>query len=150
MPLGSSIAMAITSLLRRAGRVLHGYAVSAAHLMEEASTALALLNHVVSGDLRLGASTTIAHYILPRVLGAFHRQYPDVNLSLVSGNTEHIVEEVSSQKISLGIIEGPAMRRGLRIEALMRDRMVLVVGAKYSPATPKGQIVGADCYGDGR
>ena len=116
--------------LTAAGRVLHRYALSAAHLMEEASTALASLNNVVSGDLRLGASTTIAQYILPRVLGAFHRQFPDVHLSLISGNTEEIVEAVSAQKVSLGIIEGPAMRRGLRTEALMRDRMVLIVGAK--------------------
>lgn len=125
--------------LTPAGRVLHGYALSAARLMDEARGALASLNHVVNGDLRLGASTTIAQYILPRVLGAFHRQYPQVDLSLVSGNTEHIVDSVIAEKVSLGIIEGPAMRRGLSTEPLMRDRMVLIVGAKYPLAGAKGR-----------
>jgi len=122
-----------------AGRVLHGYALSAAHLVEEARTALASLHHAVSGDLRLGASTTVARYILPRVLGAFNRQHPQVRLSLVSGNTEQIVEAVFAEEIALGIIEGPAMRRGLRVEPLMRDRMVLIAGAKNPIARPKGK-----------
>lgn len=125
--------------LTAAGRVLHGYALSAAHLMDEARTALASLNHVISGDLRLGASTTIAQYILPRVLGAFHRQNPQVHLSLISGNTEQIVEAVISEQVALGIIEGPAMRRGLRAEPLMRDRMVLIVGAKHPFIGSKGR-----------
>jgi len=117
--------------LTAAGRVLHGYAISASQLMEEARTALASLNHVISGELRLGASSTIAQYLLPRVLGAFHRQHPSIHLSLISGNTEHIVEAVISEQVALGIIEGPAMRRGLRTEPLMRDRMVLVTGVKH-------------------
>jgi DNA-binding transcriptional LysR family regulator len=117
-----------------AGRVLHGYALSAAALVEEAKTALGALNHVVSGQLRVGASSTIAQYILPRVLGAFHRQHPQVQLSVLSGNTEEIVEAVVAESVALGLIEGPAMRRGLRVEPLMRDRMVLI--ASGNPATP--------------
>ena len=120
--------------LTEAGRVLLGFAASAAELIEEARTALAALNHVVRGELRLGASTTIAQYILPRVLGAFHRQHPQVHLSLISGNTERIVEAVVAGKVALGIIEGPAMRRGLRAEALMRDRLVLIAGAQAAGA----------------
>jgi DNA-binding transcriptional LysR family regulator len=60
--------------------------------MVEARRALAALNDEVVGPLRLGASTTVAQYVLPRILGAFLRQYPQVKLSLVSGNTERIVE----------------------------------------------------------
>jgi len=118
-------------VLTEAARVLNGYAIQAAHLMEEAATRLAALSQTVSGDLHLGASTTVAQYILPRVLGDFHRQNPKVHLSLISGNTEHIVAEVLAQRIALGLIEGPAMHRGLHTEAFMHDRMVLIVGAKH-------------------
>ena len=122
-----------------AGRVLHGYALSAAALVEEAKIALGALNHVVSGQLRVGASTTIAQYILPRVLGAFHRQHAQVQLSVLSGNTEEIVEAVTTEQVALGLIEGPAMRRGLRVEPLMRDRMVLIAGAKASSPGGRGR-----------
>jgi DNA-binding transcriptional LysR family regulator len=123
-----------------AGRVLHGYALSAAALVEEAKTALGTLNHVISGQLRVGASTTIAQYILPRVLGAFHRQHPQVQLSVLSGNTEEIVEAVVAEHVALGLIEGPAMRRGLRVEPLMRDRMVLIASGKGRSAEAQSSM----------
>jgi DNA-binding transcriptional LysR family regulator len=121
-------------VLTAAGRVLHGYALSASALMEEARTALDSLNQVVSGQLRIGASTTIAQYILPRILGSFHRQHGQVRLSMLSGNTEEIVEAVITEKVALGMIEGPTMRRGLRCEPLLRDRMVLIASPKGTPA----------------
>jgi DNA-binding transcriptional LysR family regulator len=123
--------------LTAAGRVLHGYALSAAQLADEARGALAALHDAVGGSLRLGASTTVAQYILPRVLGAFHREHPGVQLSLIGGNTEQIVEAVVLERVALGIIEGPAMRRGLRAEPLMRDRMVLIDGATHPLFGPK-------------
>jgi DNA-binding transcriptional LysR family regulator len=88
---GSQISMT------EAGRVLLGYANTAAETMMEAQRALAALNDETVGELRLGASTTVAQYVLPRILGAFARQYPQVKLSLTSGNTERIVEAVTEK-----------------------------------------------------
>jgi DNA-binding transcriptional LysR family regulator len=111
--------------------VLLRYANAAAETMVEARQALAALNDTVVGELRLGASTTIAQYVLPRMLGAFLREYPQVQLSLVSGNTEKIVEEVAEERVALGIIEGPAMRRDVKTERMVRDEMVLIVGPQH-------------------
>ena len=118
--------------LTEAGRVLLGYATTAAETMAEAQRALAALNDEVVGELRLGASTTVAQYVLPRILGAFLRQYPQVKLSLVSGNTERIVEAVAEERVELGIIEGPAMRRDVKTERMVRDEMVLIVSPNHA------------------
>jgi DNA-binding transcriptional LysR family regulator len=123
-----------------AGRVLLGYAKSAALTMEAARRALAALNHDVTGELKLGASTTVAQYVLPRILGAFLRQYPQVQLSLISGNTEQIAEAVAAQKVTLGIIEGPAMRRVLKAERMAQDEMVLLVNPQHEWANRKGAV----------
>jgi DNA-binding transcriptional LysR family regulator len=118
--------------LTGAGRVLLGYAKTAAKTMVEARRALAALNDEAIGELRLGASTTVAQYVLPRILGAFLRQYPQVKLSLVSGNTERIVEAVAEERVELGIIEGPAMRRDVKTERMVRDEMVLIVSPNHA------------------
>ena len=118
--------------LTGAGRVLLRYATKAAETMAEAQRALAALNDEVVGELRLGASTTVAQYVLPRILGAFLKQYPHVHLSLVSGNTERIVEAVAEEQVALGIIEGPAMRRDVKTERMVRDEMVLIVSPNHS------------------
>jgi len=124
--------------LTEAGRVLLGYADRAAETMVEARRALAALNDETVGPLRLGASTTVAQYLLPRILGAFLKQYPQVKLSLVSGNTEHIVEAVTEKKVALGIIEGPAMRREVKTERMVQDEMVLIVSPNHAWASRKG------------
>jgi molybdate transport repressor ModE-like protein len=124
--------------LTEAGRVLLGYANRAAETMVEARRALAALNDETVGPLRLGASTTVAQYLLPRILGAFLKQYPQVKLSLVSGNTEHIVEAVTEKKVALGIIEGPAMRREVKTEPMVQDEMVLIVSPNHAWAARKG------------
>jgi LysR family transcriptional regulator, transcriptional activator of the cysJI operon len=124
--------------LTEAGRVLLGYANRAAETVAEARRALAALNDETVGPLRLGASTTVAQYLLPRILGAFLKQYPQVKLSLVSGNTEQIVEAVTEKKVALGIIEGPAMRREVKTEPMVQDEMVLIVSPNHAWASRKG------------
>jgi DNA-binding transcriptional LysR family regulator len=118
--------------LTEAGRVLLGYAKSVAATVAEAQRALAALNDEAVGPLRLGASTTVAQYVLPRILGVFLREYPQVRLSLVSGNTEKIVEAVAEERVELGIIEGPAMRRDVKTERLVQDEMVLIVSPNHA------------------
>ena len=130
--------------LTEAGRVLLGYANTAAETMVAAQRALAALNHEAAGALRLGASTTVAQYVLPRILGAFLRQYPQVKLSLISGNTEQVVEAVAEEKVELGIIEGPAMRRDVKTEQMVRDEMVLIVSPNHTWAARKGAIAPAE------
>jgi DNA-binding transcriptional LysR family regulator len=118
--------------LTAAGRILLGYAAKAAETMAEAQRALAALNGEVVGELRLGASTTVAQYVLPRILGAFLKQYPQVHLSVVSGNTERIVQAVADEEVALGIIEGPAMRRDVKTARMVRDEMVLIVSPNHA------------------
>lgn len=112
--------------LTPAGRLLLKYAERSARVLEEAQTALARLDGEVSGALHLGASTTIAQYILPRILGAFLKGNPKVALSMVSGNTEEIVALLLKDTIILGIIEGPPLAKEIHKEKFLEDRMVLI------------------------
>src|SRR5271170_6154920 len=113
--------------LTPAGTVLFKYARRGAQLVREALDALAKIEGQPRGELRLGASTTVAQYILPRMLGAFQKQYPLIALSVTSGNTEQIVELLLRGEIAMGIIEGPASSRELRKRRFLEDRMVLIV-----------------------
>ncbi len=53
---------------------------------------LRALRSLDSGSLRIGASTTIATYLLPDFLGAFHTAYPGIDLQLISANTRDIAD----------------------------------------------------------
>jgi DNA-binding transcriptional LysR family regulator len=117
--------------LTEAGKVLLGYARQGQALLAQAEHEVAALSGEHAGQLTLGASTTIAQYVLPRLLGEFRRAHPRLHLTLISGNTEHMVHAVEKQKIALGLIEGPARSRDVKAEPFLVDELVLIVPAAH-------------------
>ena len=63
------------------------------------------LNQQHKGTLRIGASTTIAQYVLPPLLAEFHKQYQDIKVILSIQNTEIVEQLLEHKKIDLGCIE---------------------------------------------
>lgn len=110
--------------LTRQGSILLTYANKLASLVSEAERELGCRDGKVSGGLSLGVSTTIAQYVLSRLLRAFLAEYPLIDLTLHSGNTSEIVRLLLDGKVSVGLIEGPARDRGVRTEPFMEDELV--------------------------
>ena len=74
-----------------------------------------LLNGLYKGELRLGASTTIAQYVLPSYLAKFHSRYRDIRLTLINGNSAVIEQALLRQNIDLGFVEGQSRQAGLNV-----------------------------------
>ena len=75
------------------------------------------------GRLALGASETIGQYLLPKLVAGFLREHPRVQISVMGGNTQTILEALVDHRVQLCLIEGPAMRRDVRVEPFMEDHM---------------------------
>ncbi|MBR6432954.1 MAG: LysR family transcriptional regulator [Bacteroides sp.] len=86
-----------------------------------------LLHNEYTGELRLGASTTIAQYVLPPLLGSFIGKFPQVSLSLMNGNSREIEAALQERRIDLGLVEGVARLPNMRYTALLEDELVAVV-----------------------
>lgn len=110
--------------LTRQGSILLEYANKLVAMVSEAERKLSCKDSKVSGELSLGVSTTIAQYVLARLLRAFIADYPNIDLTLHSGNTRQIVQLLLDGKVSVGLIEGPARDRGVRSEPFMEDELV--------------------------
>ncbi|HUN60536.1 MAG TPA: LysR substrate-binding domain-containing protein [Candidatus Sulfotelmatobacter sp.] len=121
--------------LTDAGRILLKHARVIAEQVTQAQEELAALTGDHAGELKIGASTSIAQYVLPQLLGQFRRQFPRVRVSVVSGNTEVVVQHMISHKIEIGLIEGPALRRDVRTEPFLEDELILVMPATHPFAT---------------
>lgn len=118
--------------LTRHGEILLRYANKIAALAADAEHELGSGDGKLSGELSLGVSTTIAWYVLPRLLGAFLDEHPRVQFYLHSGNTAEIVHQLLEGKVSIGLIEGPARDRGVRIEPFMKDELVLIAPRDFA------------------
>jgi DNA-binding transcriptional LysR family regulator len=101
---------------------------------------LSALRGLHNGSLRIGASTTIATYMIARYLGAFHRAHPGVDLHLVSANTRDIAEQMAAQDIDIGLVEGPIEERNIIAEPWRTDVMKLIVAPDHAFAAAKEAI----------
>jgi DNA-binding transcriptional LysR family regulator len=117
--------------LSPAGKVLLACAGQVSSLLVQAEQDIAALSGDQGGELALGASTTIAQYVLPRLLGEFCREHPRVRPTMISGNTEQVVDALEKQRIVLGFIEGPVRRRDVKTEPFLRDELILIVPAAH-------------------
>jgi len=93
----------------------------------------------VNGLLVLGASTTIAEYMLPTLLGNFKNQYPEVKIRLKVSNTEEIVSMVENNIIDLGVVEAPVNNKSLAVELCRMDRLVTIVPPNH-PLTQQAEV----------
>ena len=126
------------------GRALVPFADKLKALSEQAVQAVAAVYGEPSGELALGASQTIAQYVLPGLIATFRQSHPRVGVTALSGNTDRMLETLLAGKIQLALIEGPERRKDLQIEPFMEDHMVLVVPAGHEWA---GQEVTAAMIG---
>ena len=113
--------------LTEAGRKSYEYAEEIFELYAEMENSVKELTGDVSGALTLGASTTIAEYMLPSLLSGFTKEYPDIQLRLKVSNTEGIVSMIENSMIDLGIVEGPVTNKNLLVEVCRVDHLVVIV-----------------------
>ena len=113
------------------GKILFGYAVKLKELAEEAEQAIAQESGAHAGRLSIGASQTIGQYLLPTLMAAFLRENPRIELTAMSGNTDEVLEALTSHSIDIALIEGPALRRDIVVEPFMEDHMVLAAPAGH-------------------
>lgn len=118
--------------LTREGDALFRHAKTLFAMERAAEDELRALRGLGSGALRIGASTTIATYMLPKYLGAFNRAHPSIELSITSENTRSIAGLLIEHKIDVALVEGPVDVPCIVSEAWIADEMVLITSAGHA------------------
>jgi DNA-binding transcriptional LysR family regulator len=117
--------------LSEAGRALLPYAKRSIDLVRETEVAMSKFTHMVEGRLQLGASLTVGEYILPRLLGPFNKEYPNVSVSMKVMNTTQILEEILNHQLTFGLVEAPVHHPDVHTEAVLSDELKLILPANH-------------------
>ena len=112
--------------LTPAGKVLLEYSDKLFNLQLMLENDLNAFKENNTGSLRLGASTTIAQYVIPPVLSKFHSKFSDIHLSLYTGNSEQIADALLKGEIDLGIVEGKFKNSDIKYIKFITDELVAV------------------------
>jgi LysR family transcriptional regulator, transcriptional activator of the cysJI operon len=125
--------------LTEAGRALLGHAEAILRAHDEAKAALASLGQSSRGRLRIGVtSTTFTLQPLPEILGEIKRRFALLDLTVVGGTSERIVEQILAGHLDVGIVSLPVEASDLTTETLRSDRLVAVMNPTHRLAGEKG------------
>jgi len=113
--------------LTEAGEVLAGHARRLFAVEADAERAIAEMKGLVQGRLTVGASLTIGDYLLPQILGAYHKKHPGIELHLEIANTQVIQQKLRENALDVGLTEGLAEDTDLDALVFSEDELVAVV-----------------------
>lgn len=111
--------------LARAGEILWEHAEAIFDIYRNIEFDLAALQDDTKGIIKLGASTTIAQYVLPHYIALFKQKFPSISIELTNGNTEYIENLLIENKIDLGLVEGQSKRQSIKYIPFVKDELVL-------------------------
>ncbi len=132
--------------LTQAGDVLHRAAVSMLHAKEEAERAISELRDGTRGRLILGAGTTGGMYVLPRIVQAYKRRWPETEILLHVGTTDQILEKLLQNVLDMALVGGPIKDSRLLVEPICADELVLIAAPSH-PITSLAKVTLKDLGG---
>jgi DNA-binding transcriptional LysR family regulator len=110
-----------------AGTTLLQYVRQIEAITNDAIAALAPFGGLEGVEMSIGASHTIAVYILPFLLPRLLLVWPKLRIHVTSGSTNEVLQALTLHQIGIALIEAPAHRPDLKIEAFGEDELTLIV-----------------------
>ncbi|MCU6599228.1 LysR family transcriptional regulator [Peribacillus frigoritolerans] len=108
------------------GEILYDRAKQMITIYEQTRQDIQEHDRSIKGELKIGASFTIGEYILPSLLIDLQEEYPELELQVIIGNTEEIVQAVRLYKVDIGLIEGQTNEKELSVHPFMQDELFIV------------------------
>jgi DNA-binding transcriptional LysR family regulator len=134
--------------LTEAGHLLLSYGDRILALCQETCRAIEDLQNLQGGTLIIGASQTTGTYLMPKLIGLFRHQYPDVAVQLHVHSTRRTCWSIVNGQVDLAIIGGEVpleLQTSLDIEPYAEDELALVLPI-FHPLAQKETVQREDLY----
>lgn len=116
----------------------HARGVYAAERAVEES--IASMKGMQKGTLHIGASTTIATYVLPEILSRFSDQHPGIELMLSAVHTRMLVQMLRRYELDVVLAEAPVHDERIRVMPWRMDEMIAIVPPHHRLTTHRGPV----------
>ncbi len=121
--------------LSNAGCLLLEHARMIEKLAREITQEIHAQEGLMQGELHLGATSTIAQYLLPKWLVASRHRWPNLRLQITEGNTQEVVNALVENRVQFSLIEGRYKNPGLKSERLLQDEILCVASPRHHLAS---------------
>lgn len=115
-------------LLQRAQQILREH--------DAAIEEIAELAGAERGRLRIGsASAMVLTDPLPKILKDIHEKHPQAEISVMSGTSEALVDQILAGELDLAFVSLPVESRGIQTERLSEDQLVAIASPRHRLGT---------------
>jgi len=117
--------------LTDAGLALIPLAQEFLYLSTHIEETMASIKGDVHGHLRVGCSTTIGPYFLPKLLAIFQYEYPQVDVTIKVASQDLILQMLQDGKIHLALTSSSESSKGVDFQKFFTDQIVVVVPIEH-------------------
>jgi DNA-binding transcriptional LysR family regulator len=117
--------------LTEAGRALLPAAQQLVDFINRAEASIQRLQYPMPGTLHIGCGTDAGEYVIPKLIGAFRRENPDININVKTGDCTTVLRSLQDMEIDVGLVGFRPRGKGLQSRKLFNDHMVLIVPARH-------------------
>jgi len=96
----------------------------------------------ISGEFKIGASSTISQYVIPKVIASFHKRYPKIQIYLMNGNSFEMEKLLLDNQVDIALVENLSSQSGIRYRDFLDDELIVVTGKNSVYA--KRETIGKD------
>jgi DNA-binding transcriptional LysR family regulator len=122
------------------GKTVFRYASKIFELERELEQAIDDLRKIRKGYLHLGTSKTYARYLMPTLLAAFHKFFPDITIELNEGSSLDITQSLLDFRNLVAIIAKAEDNPNIEFIPFIREEVVLIASPDYHLTTKREEI----------
>jgi len=111
--------------------------------IKETITVIGDSQQVLSGTLRLAGGMTVCMYVFPQLLQEYRRHHSLVEVKLITGTSQRLLQEIRGGAADLGFITLPVNETELVTVPAMEEEMMLVAHPSH-PLARKRRIMPHD------
>ncbi len=115
--------------LTKSGKVTYTHLKKIKQFYNELEFNLEKINNNYKGNLRIGASSTISQYVIPKTIAAFHKRFPKIQLYLLNGNSFQMEQKLLNNEIDMALVENEASHQNIKYSDLVDDEIIAVTGS---------------------
>ena len=114
--------------LTKAGEKVYNSYKEIAQLYRALEFEISQVHNSVSGEFRIGASSTISQYVIPKIIASFHKRYPQISIYLINGNSFEMERQLEENIIDIALVENITSQPGISYRDFLEDELIVVAG----------------------
>lgn len=112
--------------LTKWGKEFFPYAIEMLNIRDKTKMAIVQHKNNIEGVLEICASTIPEQYLLPHIIKAFKKVYPQVHFSIRHKDSQEVIEEILSGITNFGFVGAKYSYKGIKYIDFFTDKLVLI------------------------